>query len=138
MALGNSVLVTRDGWRVHFVEGFDGPAGARACWEELEGLLPSLRGRHFAGTFDANAGWYRACVRVGSDPSPAEAQLPIVEVPGGRFLRLRLRGEPPLLYERLPAAFEQLHAAGRHDATRPSIEHYRSHELVDALLPVPA
>jgi hypothetical protein len=136
MTSSDPVIVDREAWQVRYVEGLDDPTSARACWEQLEGLLPSLRGRAFAAAFDADAGWYRACVRVASDPGSAELRLPVTELPGGRFLRLRLIGDPPELYERLPGAFDLLRAAGSHDASRPSIEHYRSHHVVDALLPI--
>jgi len=130
------VLVYRASWQVRYVEGVDDAASIRGCWDELEGLLPSFRGRKFAGVFDAHAGWYRAAVRVVDDPSDAEAALPVAVVPGGSYLRYRMRGEPPALYDRLPGAFDTLLATGRHDPSRPGIELYRSHGLLDALLPV--
>jgi hypothetical protein len=132
----NLVIVERQSWQVRFVEGADTPTSARTCWDELEGLLPSLRGRRFAAAFDVRAGWYRACVRIVPDPTPGEAALPVTELPGGRYLRLRLAGDPPDLYNRLPAAFDALLAAAAHDASRPSLEYYRSHDVVDALLPI--
>jgi hypothetical protein len=55
---------------------------------------------------------------------------------GGAYLRLRLRGEPPALYERIPGGFEELLAAAPHDETRPSLEYYRRRDEVDLLLPV--
>ena len=130
------VLVYRASWRVRYVETTDDPAAIRACWDQLEGLLPSFRGRKFAGFFDAEAGWYRASVRTIDDPSEAESSLPVAVLSGGSYLRYRMRGEPPALYDRLPGAFDALLATGRHDPSRPSIELYRSHGLLDALLPV--
>lgn len=138
MASSDLVLVYRANWQVRYIEGVDQPPSIRACWDELEGLLPSLRGRRFAGVFDAQAGWYRATVRQVDEPAEAEGALPVATIPGGSYLRLRMRGEPPDLYDRLPQAFDTLHATGRHDPSRPSIELYRSHGLIDALLPVRA
>lgn len=47
-----------------------------------------------------------------------------------------LRGEPPALYERIPAAFAALEAAGTRDSQRPGIEAYRRRDELDLLLPV--
>lgn len=55
------------------------------------------------------------------------------DLPGGRYRRERLRGEPPELYDRIPAAVEAL---GAGDPTRPVIEHYRRRDEIDVLLPV--
>lgn len=137
MASGDPVLVTRDSWRVRYVEDLDTPGGVDTAWQMLESLLPSFTGRKFAGAFDAAAGWYRACVRDVAEPAPREAGLPVAEIPGGLFLRLRLVGDPQEFSSRLPAAFEKLHAmATSYDRSRPSLELYRSHRTVDALLPV--
>ncbi|HSC50027.1 MAG TPA: hypothetical protein VLD16_07165 [Gaiellaceae bacterium] len=57
-------------------------------------------------------------------------------LPGGRYLRARLRGEPPALYERIGPTFEQLVSRTPPDETRPSLEFYRRHDEVELLLPV--
>jgi hypothetical protein len=54
----------------------------------------------------------------------------------GVYLRARLKDEPERLYERIPDAFAALESAGHRDATRPGIEHYRSLDEVDLLLPI--
>ena len=57
-------------------------------------------------------------------------------LPGGRYLRARLRGEPPAVYERIGPTFEELMRQARPDESRPSIECYRRLDEIDLLLPV--
>jgi hypothetical protein len=52
---------------------------------------------------------------------------------GGRYLRERLRGEPPEVYDRIPGAAQAL---GPRDPSRPILEHYRRRDEIDVLLPV--
>jgi len=49
-----------------YIVAEDGPAGARAAFNQLEGKLASLRGRKFYGTFQPVTGEYRACVAIES------------------------------------------------------------------------
>ena len=126
------MVVEREPTRVLYVECADEIEGIRAAWERLEAIV-ALRGRHFFGAFYAD-GSYRACVE--RLPEEAAGDLAEGELPGGRYLRARLRGEPPAIYDRLPAAFEALEARGRRDPVRPGIEHYRRRDEIDALLPV--
>ena len=68
-----------------------------------------------------------------------DAVLPELEsgtLPGGRYLRARLRGEPPGLYERIKPVFDELARKAEADESRPSLEHYRRRDEVDLLLPV--
>ena len=59
-------------------------------------------------------------------------------IPGGRYLRLRLIGEPPGVYGQIAAAFDELFEHAEHDPTRPLIEFYRREGEVDCLVPVNA
>ena len=131
--------VTREPLDVAYVETGDNLPDIQAAWPRLEGLVGALRGKHFYGSFDPVAGIYRACVVVGDDDElPAEAQQALARgvLPGGDFLRLRLRGEPPQVYELIGPAFEHLTSVGTPDHSRPSLEHYRRRNEIDALLPV--
>jgi len=57
-------------------------------------------------------------------------------LPGGSYLRARIHGEPPALYERIAPIFQELVKRAASDQTRPSIELYRRHDEIDLLLPV--
>jgi hypothetical protein len=82
-----------------FLRTKDEPAEIRRGWERLETLV-SLGGRKFFGAFDAPTEECRVCVQT-RDDDPAGLGLESGSLPGGRYLRARLRGEPPAVYERI-------------------------------------
>jgi hypothetical protein len=126
--------VERDEIAVQFVRVPDGLENIRRAWDELEAVV-LLRGRHFYGAFDPKANDYRACVEVREGDGLAPG-LESGTLPGGRYLRARLRGEPPGVYERIGPTFGELTRQAKPDETRPSLEHYRRHDEIDLLLPV--
>ena len=131
----DSTIVERDELAIQFVAATDGIAGARRAWTELEAAVGSLQGRHFYGAFDPATNDYRACVEVGG----GDELVPGLEsgtLPGGRYRRARLTGDPPGVYERIGPTFEQLATHGGADPERPGLEHYRRHDEIDLLLPV--
>jgi hypothetical protein len=112
----------------------DGLPSIRRAWDELEAVV-DLHGRHFYGAYDPVADDYRACVEVrqGDELAPG---LESSTLPGGRYLRARLRGEPPGIYERIKPTFDELMRQATVDESRASLEHYRRHDEIDLLLPV--
>ena len=72
--------------------------------------------------------------RKGDDPSALGLEAD--SLPGGRYLRERLRGDPPAVYERITPTFEALARSETPDETRPSIEFYRRRDEIDLLLPI--
>jgi len=121
--------VDRQPTEVLFVACADELPEIRAAWERLEAVVP-LRGRHFFGAAYAD-GTYRACVqRLEDEPAGG---LEEGELPGGRYRRERLRGEPPEVYDRIAGAVEAL---GPGDPARPIIEHYRRRDEIDVLMPI--
>ncbi len=133
--MSEPAVVERDEIPVQFVRVADRIDEIRRAWDELETAVGTLRGRRFYGAFDPVAGDYRACVelRDGDEPVPG---LEAGTLPGGRYLRARLRGEPPGLYERIAPTFDELVRLGGHDTSRPQLELYRRFDELDLLLPV--
>ena len=127
--------VERAETEVMFLRTEDEPVEIRRGWERLEAVV-GLRGRKFFGAFDPSTREYRACVQVRKGDDPAALGLESGTLPGGRYLRTRLRGEPPEVYERIGPTFAALVKAARPDETRPSIEFYRHRDEIDLLLPV--
>jgi hypothetical protein len=121
---------------VRYVEVADELDQIRRAWPQLEAAVGSLRGRRFLAAFDPVAGWYRACVAVRADATSAEQALPEIVVPGGRYLRVRLRGDPPAVYDAIAPAYALLASSARRDDGRPSLEVYRRLDEVDVLMPV--
>lgn len=126
--------VERDEVAVQFVRGRDELADIRRVWNELEAVV-ALCGRRFYGAFDAAANDYRACVEVreGDEIVPG---LESGTLPGGRYLRARLHGDPPGVYERIAPTFDELLRQAKPDVTRPSLEYYRRNDEIDLLLPI--
>jgi Integron-associated effector binding protein len=126
--------IERDEIAVQFVRVPDEIEHIRRAWAELEAVVP-LRGRHFYGAFDPVANDYRACVEV-REGDALVSGLERGTLPGGRYLRARLRGEPPDVYERIGPIFDELVAQHEPDTSRPSLEHYRRRNEIELLLPI--
>lgn len=131
----HSTPVEREEIAVLFIRTPDDPMEFGPAFRRLEELV-GTRGRKFYGAFYPREKEYRACV-VAKDGDDATA-LGLEEgaLPGGRYLRARLRGEPPALYERIAPTFDALVSRTSTDDTRPSLEFYRRHDEIELLLPV--
>ena len=127
--------VERSEVEVMFLRTEDEPAAMEHGWERLEAAA-GLRGRKFFGAFYPATGEYRVCVQVQEGDDPDALGLESGRLPGGRYLRTRLHGEPPQVYERIAPTFAALVKMTRPDETRPSIEFYRRRDEIDLLLPV--
>ncbi len=128
------LTVQRDQVRVRYVEVADDGELIPEAWSQLEAAVGPLRGRRFLATIAD--GRYRASVEVADVCGVGEAALNEAVVPGGRYLRARLRGDPPEVYQRIPATWESVAAAGDIDPSRPSLELYRRRDEIDVLAPV--
>ncbi len=126
--------VERNEIAVQFIRIPDGLEEIGRAWNELESVV-ELRGRHFYGAYDPVADDYRACVEVRQGDQLAPG-LESGTLPGGRYLRARLRGDLPGIYERIKPTFDELMRQAPADETRPSLEHYRRHDEIDLLLPI--
>jgi hypothetical protein len=126
--------VEREPIEVMFIRTADDPSEFAPAFQRLEELV-GTRGRKFFGAFFPQKE-YRACVQLQEADDPSALGLETGTLPGGRYLRKRIRGEPPALYERIGPTFEELLKDAMPDETRPSIEFYRRHDEIDLLLPV--
>jgi hypothetical protein len=127
--------VEREAIDVMFIRTNDDVAEFGPAFQRLEELV-GTRGRRFFGAFYPQAKEYRACVQLQEDDDPSALGLETGTLPGGRYLRQRLRGEGPALYERIGPTFEEMLTQVSSDESRPSIEFYRRHDEIDLLLPV--
>lgn len=108
----------------------------QAAWPLFEAAFDALRGRRMMGLVHEDEDVYRmASIRLERD---VEIPADMVEtvIPGGAYLRLRLRGSAPAIYEDIGAAFEVLFALADHDPDRPHIESYRRAGEIDCLVPI--
>jgi hypothetical protein len=104
-------------------------------WARLEELV-STRGRKFYGALDPPTGEYWVCVEAKPGDDPAALGLESGTLPGGRYLRARLRGEPPAIYEEIAPTFTELEKSVASDPSRPGIEFYRERDEIDLLVPI--
>lgn len=130
----NAVLVEWPDTPVMYLSVADGSAEMAPAWDQLEQAVGSLRGRRFLGAFEAGRYW--VCVQAREGDDAAALGLRSGVIPGGRYLRARLRGQPPAVYELLQPTYAALQEAARCDPTRPGIEYYRRHGEIDVLMPV--
>jgi DNA gyrase inhibitor GyrI len=134
-------VVEREDVPVMFKRADDEQSAITAAWTELEHAVGSLRGRKFYGVFydeallDSRAE-YHGCVQVRDDDDPVKLGLETGTIPGGRYARVRLEGEPPAVYGLIAPTFEQLGKRSKRDSRRPDVEFYRRHDVIDLLLPV--
>ena len=116
-------------------QGEPGSSASRA-FERLETALPSLRGRRFYGVFDPETTEYRACVALQEGDDPETLDLRRWTIPGGAYLRSRLRGPHAETAPKIAATFAELASSGAADRSRPAIEFYRSETEILILLPI--
>src|SRR5580765_1912056 len=102
--------------------------------QEVEKAV-GLRGRKYYGAFNDD-GEYRICVQLREGDDPQALGLEVGNLPGGRYARERLTGEPPTVYELIAPTFERLSRRPDRDSSRPGIEFYRRKDVIDLLLPV--
>jgi hypothetical protein len=111
---------------------------AQPAFKRLEEALPSMQGRRFYGSFDPTKMRYTAYVEREEDDDTRALGLEEGELPGGAYLRARLRADPPELYGQIGPTFDALasEAGDAADSSRPWLEFYRSQNEVDVLVPV--
>jgi uncharacterized protein YhfF len=135
--LGNVTLLVIDRvpTQVVCVRTADEPAAMTRGWTQLEALT-GTRGRRFYGVFDAGSGEYRVSAQVREGDDSVALGLESRVLPGGRYLRARLRGEPPASYERIAPTFAALEKLVTADLARPYLEFYRRHNVIELFLPI--
>ncbi|HEY6606231.1 MAG TPA: GyrI-like domain-containing protein [Gaiellaceae bacterium] len=127
--------VERDETVVMFLRTEDDVAEIQRGWTRLEELV-GLRGRKFFGAFYPSTQEYRVCVQIKEGDDPAALGLETGTLPGGSYLRVRLRGEAPQVYSEIGPTFDALAEASARDDARPAIEFYRADGEIDLLHPV--
>ena len=113
----------------------DEAAAIEAGMAEVEAAV-GLRGRKYYGAFAADGDEYRICVQLRDGDDPEAFGLEVGSLPGGRYARVRITGEPPAVYDLIGPTFEKLSARPDRDRSRPGIEFYRRRDVIDLLLPV--
>ncbi|WP_313815665.1 AraC family transcriptional regulator [Citricoccus sp.] len=106
------------------------------AWPDFESSFDFLQGRKMMGLFyGGNAVYRMSTLRLDRDHENPFGHDETV-IPGGHYLRLRLRGTAPVIYENIAPAFDALFSHADHDPARPHIEYYRREGEVDCLVPI--
>ena len=129
------MLIERDAVSVMFKRVADEPDAITRGMAEVEEAV-GLHGRKYYGAFDLGGDEYRVCVQFRDGDDPDALGLEVGVLPGGRYARLRLEGEPPGLYSLIGPTFERLAQRQDRDPSRPGIEFYRRETVIDLLLPI--
>jgi DNA gyrase inhibitor GyrI len=93
-------------------------------------------GRKFCGAFDPAAGAYSVCAVLRPDDDPSRLGAERGTLPGGRYARVRLQGDPPWRLDEIGPTAERLAQRPNYDQTRPTLECYRRRDVIDVLVPV--
>jgi hypothetical protein len=129
------VLTERDAVPVMFKRVHDEQGAISQGMAEVEAAV-GLRGRKYYGAFNADGDEYRICVQLREGDDAEALGLELGVLPGGRYARVRLTGEPPDIYGLIGPTFERLSQRPDRDRSRPGIEFYRRRDVIDLLLPV--
>ena len=129
-------LVDRDDVSVMLRRVPDEVPAIRRAWSEMERALGSLRGRKFYGSFDPTTNEYAVCVVLRQGDDPHALGLEPGTLPGGKYVRVRLKGEPPAVYDLIPTTMQNLADRPDRDVVRPQLEFYRRRDEIDLLVPV--
>src|SRR5439155_12813707 len=113
----------------------DSSEAIQQAWARFEAAV-GLKGRRFFGSFDNSSREYRVCTELKEADDPRSLGCEAGTLPGGAYLRARLQGEPPAVYDQIPAAVGELLKRSVSDESRPTIEFYRSRNVIDVLLPI--
>ncbi|MGH9169435.1 MAG: GyrI-like domain-containing protein [Acidimicrobiales bacterium] len=104
-------------------------------WPAFEELV-GLRGRKMYARVDSTAGTYTVCTPLREGDDPHALGLEVGTLAGGWYLRGRLVGEPPAVYERIAPGMQELEASTVPDPSRPLVEFYRRYDEIDLWVPV--
>ncbi len=110
-------------------------AAIQQLWRQFEALV-GLRRRRMYAVADVATGTYTTCCPIRPDDDPRALGLALGELPGGRFRRGRLVGEPPAFYDRIGPGIEELESLGPVDRSRPVVEFYKRRDEIELWVPV--
>lgn len=136
--LGVIQKVAVDKMQLFYQEVANDPASQQQAWPEFEAKFPSLTGRKMYGLDYPEKNVYRVCSLVLDSDNTENYGLEQFESEGGTYMRLRLKYDPPELYEKIGPAYQLLIKSYEDvmDWSLPFIEHYKEKNVLDIMVPV--
>jgi len=130
------VIVEREEVLVMFRRTKDDRDSITRTWAEVESAVGSRRGRKFYGVFEPKTKEYRVCVQRRDGDDAAALGLEEGTIAAGRYARERVEGQPPAVYRLIQPTMERLASRPDRDPSRPEVEFYRRHDVIDLMVPV--
>jgi hypothetical protein len=109
----------------------------QAIWPSFERMV-GLRGRKMYARINERLNAYTVCTPLKANDRPDRLGVQLGTLPGGWYLRGRLVGEPPQIYQRIGDGMTELKAAAPSDDDRPLVEFYRRRDHIELWLPIQA
>lgn len=107
----------------------------QAIWPLFEEMV-GLKGRKMYARADERSHTYTVCTPLRDGDDPERYGLPTGALPGGSYLRGRLEGEPPEIYELIGPGMMELRGLVEIDESRPLIEFYRRRNQIELWVPL--
>ena len=110
----------------------------KKAWPTFEARFPSLTGRKMYGLDYGESKLYRVCTLVLESDHGELFGFDQFEFEGGTYIRLRLKFDPPELYEKIGPAYQLLIGHYEEDInwSFPFIEHYKANYILDIMIPI--
>lgn len=136
--LGIIQKVTVEKMKLFYEEVANDPQSQKKAWPEFEAKFPSLTGRKMYGLEYDDKKVYRICSLVLDRDEGENYGLSQFEFEGGKYMRLRLKFNPPELYEKIGPAYGFLIGQFEKiiDWSLPFIEQYKAYNILDIMVPV--
>jgi hypothetical protein len=121
-----------------YLEVANDPQSQQKAWPDFEARFPSLTGRKMYGLDYEAKRVYRVCSLELESDEGKDFGLNRFEFEGGKYMRLRLKFEPPEIYEKIGPAYGLLISKFEEliEWSLPFIEHYKAHNILDVMIPV--
>lgn len=110
----------------------------KKAWPTFEARFPSLTGRKMYGLDYGESKLYRVCTLVLESDHGELFGFDQFEFEGGTYIRLRLKFDPPELYEKISPAYQLLIGHYEEDInwSFPFIEYYKAKNILDIMIPI--
>ena len=136
--LGTIQIVEVEKINFLYIEVSNEPESQQKAWPEFEARFPSLTGRKMYGLDYDQQKVYRVCSPVLESDNGETFGLRQFDFEGGKYIRLRLKFDPPELYEKIALAYEFL--IGQYESeinwSLPMIEQYKAKNILDIMIPI--